>query len=160
MNKKDKLLIDKIKKASLLTVESIEASVGKELVLLGSGCFRSAYKISGTCLVVKIPFEQRKDDRCSLFHSRREIRAVTKVLSRKSLKHFRRYVPKIYFADYKTGIIVMEMLDTKVDPDKETEKVLRNMFIDTLKNYSSDVGCGNTGYDRRGQIKIIDWGCI
>ena len=126
--------------------------------MLGYGSFREVYNIFGTSLVVKIPIEGDGN----VTHSRREIRRIRQVLRRKNLTHVRRYVPKIYYVDYKNGIIVMERLQKIGKITRATEDVICHLFEDTFPciNNDSDADSKNLGLNSRGQIKVLDWGCV
>lgn len=156
-------IIDKIKRRRPITKFDFEEMLGIDLIGLDHGCFREVYHISGTRLVVKIPMEGdcNSTRRCNISHARREIRRIRQALRIKSLRHIRRYVPKIYHMDYESGVIVMDRLHMMTVP-KESEDVIAHMFEDTFRciGNDSDLSKQNLGYDGRGQIKVIDWGCV
>lgn len=142
---------------------AFEEILGLDLIHIGEGSFREVYNISGTRLVVKVPLNSAAMDfQTSITHSRREIRRIRQVLRRKNLTHIRRYVPKVYYADYKNGIIVMEMLHRLGKVPRAAEDVIAHLLEDTFSciNNCSDASYDNLGYNGRGQIKVLDWGCV
>ena len=159
-------ILKTIRRHKPTSVEEFEDELGLDLIAMDNGSFREVYNISGTRLVVKIPMEIDLDG-CGVHamaaaHSRREIRRIRQVLRRKNLTHIRRYVPKVYYADYKSGVIVMEMLRDIGKVDRAAENIIAHMLEDTFPcvNNCSDAKSTNLGINTRGQIKVLDWGCV
>jgi len=155
-------LVQKLKYHRPTTAKAFEELLGRDLIRIDSGCFREVFAIQGTRLVVKIPFTERNEHHYSLVHARREIRRVKQVLRNKKYRALWRYVPKIYYSDYATGIVVMTLLNKVGKVSKEAEKTVDNLMEDTFSciGHQADAEYTNLGYDGRGQIKILDWGCI
>lgn len=147
-----------IRRRKPTTVDEFEAVLGLDLISIGRGSFREVYNIFGTRLVVKIPLEGDYDR----IHSRREIRRIRQVLRRKNLTYVRRYVPKVYYVDYKNGILIVEQLQKIGKITRATEDVICHLLEDTFPciNNDSDADSKNLGLDGRGQIKVLDWGCV
>lgn len=126
------------------------------LLPLGEGCFRSVYAIAESSWIIKFPIH-----RCDKWHSRREIRAVRALTRKVKFRHLARYCPKMPYADYQHGVIVMEhILEIGIDNDS-VEQIITQMFKDTIKNKTNlDLSGTNLGYGSRGQIKIVDFGCV
>lgn len=150
-------ILKTIRRRKPTTVDEFEEVLGLDLISLCGGSFREAYNIFGTRLVVKIPY-----DGPGVSHSRREIRRIRQVLRRKNLTHVRRYVPKLYYADYKNGILVMEMLHRVGKVSRVSEDIIAHLLEDTFPCVcnDSDASSTNLGYDGRDQIKVLDWGCV
>lgn len=70
---------------------------------LGGGVFREAYQIKDLPLVVKFPIE---DD--GIDHSRDEMRKIKKF---SKFKFLRKYLPKVYYYDRQSGVIVMKFYE-------------------------------------------------
>lgn len=87
-------LINKNKPASQKEFEAL----GLKFQLIDAGCFREVFAIKGTNLVVKLPFDEGK------YHSISEIKRIEKLSKVKELVP---HLPKVYYFDRKTGIIVM-----------------------------------------------------
>lgn len=151
-------ILKTIRRRKPTTVDEFEDVLGLDLLPLDSGAFREVYNISGTRLVVKIPI---KGDG-NVTHSRREIRRIRQVLRRKNLTYVRRYVPKVYYVDYKNGILIVEQLQKIGKITRATEDVICHLLEDTFPciNNDSDADSKNLGLDGRGQIKVLDWGCV
>lgn len=124
---------------------------------LGGGVYRESYEILNLDMVIKFP--KYANDKNMIEHSVFEMRAMKKVLASKvRYLALQRYVPKVFYFDKRTGVIVMEKLQ-KVQWT-ETDFVT-NLLKDIMPHKSSDdVGVGNMGKTAVGQIKISDWGLI
>jgi hypothetical protein len=124
---------------------------------MDSGCFRTAYHVTGTRIVIKFPMES-----CGRSHSRREIRRIREILNRVSLRHMRRYVPKIYYADYQNGVLALELLGSVGHVSNAECIMLEHLAADTFYRSPSntDLSYTNIGRNSRGQIKILDLGSI
>jgi hypothetical protein len=76
---------------------------------LGDGLFREVYKIKGQPLVAKFPLYSIEDEdsahaRDAKMHTTMEVRKITKL---SKTRWMRKYLPKIYYHDRKSGIVVM-----------------------------------------------------
>ena len=147
-------LIRKMNRFRPTSQEEFEDAISLNLVHLDSGCFREAYVIKGTRIVIKFNL-----DPAMKYHARREMRVIKRIFHRKSLRHLRRYVPKVYYQDYKNGVIVMELLSKVGKISAEAGGVIDQMFQDTFKRGGSDANYTNLGKNGRGQIKVLDLGC-
>jgi len=81
----------------------LEASnLGLKLVHIGSGSYRKVYRVKDTDLVIKFP--EAEDWSCDgKQHSKAEAARIKKLYKYKSL---RPHLPKIYFHDPKSGVLV------------------------------------------------------
>ena len=80
--------------------------IGLKLRQVGQGAFRAVYAIKDLPLVVKFPSPYWTGQRMAscVDHARFEIRT----LKRLSTTKMKRYLPKIYFTDWKTGVVCMK----------------------------------------------------
>lgn len=154
-----KKIISRMKQYRPQFADEFEQMIGPTLNEIGSGCFREVFHIEGTNVVIKFPM-QEDNTRWSINHSRREIRRIKQIARNEKYRHVRRYVPKTYYYDYQNGVLIMQrLLDLKIS--KEVCKPITDMFKDTFFCISDQPDVyGNVGYDGRGQIKLLDWGCV
>lgn len=126
-----------------------------KLKYVGTGGFRTTYRIVGTRLIIKFP---RDDDYRwdNITHARQEIKVIRRIQSLKKMKHLRRYVPKVYYMDARRGVIVTELLRVQRKRSDMCEKV-RDVF---KADADADIREYNVGKDRNGRFKILDFGCI
>src|ERR1035437_9721554 len=81
--------------------------LGFKLKAVGSGLFRRVYVILGYDLVVK--FNSGEDDG---EHAAQEVKIVRRVLRYKEYASIRKYMPKIYYFDKKTGTTLAKKYET------------------------------------------------
>lgn len=156
-----KRIIALLREHEVQTPDQFDEVVGLPLVFIDAGCFREAWAVPNKRVVVKFPLETEKDDyRLGVLHSRNEIKRMRKIMASNSLRHLRRYIPRVQFANKNTGLILMERLDLvgKVPPDKA--RIVEQMFQDTFGSHHGDLFSTNVGYNGRGQIKVLDLGLI
>src|ERR1700675_3136620 len=154
-------LIRQHRPENLLTVTNL----GLNLIHVGSGAFRSAYRIKDTDLVIKFP--QESDKRYAKFHSAAEVRKIKHFTQYKSL---RPHVPKIYYHDTKTGVIVMKryypisksegpLVNHHNDGEFDWRLLLIGKLIKDLTGKSFEDGSGsNLAVDEKNVLKFIDIG--
>lgn len=123
---------------------------------LGEGVFREAYQIKDLPLVVKFPIE---DD--GIDHSRDEMRKI-RTLSK--FKFLRKYLPKVYYYDRQSGVIVMKFYEDFEDYDDACDAVgtLAGELIKRLTGVSMvDIHSGNArirDYHEPPRLVLIDLG--
>ena len=157
-----KKIISRMKQYRPQFADEFEQMIGPTLTEIGKGgCFREVFHIEGTRAVIKFPMQDETGN-YSVIHSRREIRRIKQVMRSKKYKHIQRYVPKMYYSDYKNGILIMQFLHDVGDAPEDAQDIIGKMLEDTFCCISkdSDVNKINMGYDGRGQIKVLDWGCV
>lgn len=171
-----KEIIRRVKYHHPVDADEWEDSIGVPLIELGGGSFRDTFAVQGLRLVVKFPKPKEKragyargdwSAACHRNHSRREIDRVRQISRRRSLIHLKRYLPKFYYMNWKTGVIVMEqlkVLDYRSPTEmKEWEKsieLLEKVFKDTFQNRDyPDVSPMNVALVGD-QLKVIDLGCV
>ena len=120
---------------------------------LGSGCYRAAFLLLDSDIVIKFPIKGKH-------HSRREILVVRKILRNRCLKHLVRYIPKIHYMDFQNGVIALERLKRTGRDVSAVCNVLEKMFEDSLSSHSTDIHRWNVGQDRKGDLKIFDFGLV
>lgn len=126
------------------------------ITCIGGGCSRNVYRVKGTEVVIKVPYRTGRS------HARREISRINQIMSCKKFRHLQRYIPKIYYSCYKTGIIAMERLAvmriSKLGEAKE--EIIARMFEDSFERSfnSMDIHLLNMGKNKKGQIKCFDLG--
>ena len=124
--------------------------------LLQGGCFRDAYYITGTRLVIKFPM-----GRYGKVHSRHEIRVIKALTHKSKFRHLSRYCPQLFYRDSKAGVLVMELLGSVGQVSTQVCEVVEKMFQDTLGSREGmDLKGYNIGRNMRGQIKILDFGLV
>lgn len=151
-------IINRLRRNRPTSYADFRAATGVNLVETGCGVFRKTFRLQGYNVVVKFPLEDY-----GVVHSRREIRRIREVMRKKTLRHLVRYAPKLFYVDYKNGIVVMEKLSV-VNKDSsiyaEIQKMTSNLIEDTFRNGSADSKYCNLGYNSREQLKLLDWGCV
>ena len=125
---------------------------------IGSGAFRDTYRVGKLPIVIKIPFNE-------ISHARHEARVITKVMKDEKFKALRPFMPKLYYYDKKTGIIVMEYCRTmKYGPTSDAVSKIFSTLVSKLFRKpmydESDIRGYNIGKNNNGQYKIIDLGLI
>lgn len=124
---------------------------------LGSGISRTAYSIPGTNKVVKVAYWA---DGGQTHH---EIKTIEAISTKKKFHHLRRYLPKMFYHDLEKGVVILERLDTK---NRRLIREKLDAFENRLRhikygNYlNSDLHEENVGLTKRGQIKVLDLGCV
>ena len=76
-----------------------------DLKYIGKGSYRQVYQIDNLPIVVKLPLGLDADIKECISHSENEMDAINTV--KKKHKHLIKYLPKIYYYNLDTGIIVM-----------------------------------------------------
>jgi hypothetical protein len=156
-----KKIISRMKQYRPISADEFEQMIGARLDCIGEGCFREVFRIEGINAVIKFPM-QAADGNWSTTHSRREIRRIKQIMCSKKYRHVKRYVPRMHHYDYINGILIMQLLYLVGEVPKESVKPIQHMLKDTFPciNNMPDAESTNLGYDGRGQIKVLDWGCV
>lgn len=125
---------------------------------VGRGCFRDVFGLGKMKAVIKFPH-----DNLGIKHARNEMKAVRNIQQKRksTMRHLWRYVPRVYFFDDETGVIVMELLHStgKITLD-HGGNIIAQMFEDTFHPRGHDACGDNLGKNSRGQIKLLDLGCV
>lgn len=133
----------------------------KEFVSKHEGSFRRVYQVESLKLVVKFP--QGSCGRYSgIEHTNEEIDTFERISTYKKYKYLRHYLPKIYYYNRKTGVVLMKkykLLDYKTA--ELASSILNKLAFDILGHstdiYSSNVAVEYTKYGCP-KVKIIDLG--
>ncbi len=98
-------------------------------------------------------------------HSNIEMRKLTNILKNPKLKPLHRYMPKVYYHDKKSGIIIMKQYEKL--PYSEYAgyicNILDRLIVDTLHHYGNDVCVDNVGkYETNNCTRFVIWdlGCL
>ena len=123
---------------------------------LNAGCSRQAVALSGQLVIKFLLLDCSYNRR----HSRKDVYVTQMINSNQHLKHLRRYCPKIFYYDYQSAVIAMEKLTPSVGYREAS--IVEDMFRDSLCGGRDclDFGPMNMGKDARGQIKVLDFGCV
>lgn len=154
-------LIRENRPENLLTASNL----GLKLIHVGSGAFRAVYRIKDTNLVIKFPDPYENGE----YHSREENRMIEKLYQYKVL---RSYLPKIFYFERKSGVIVMEYYDKYSDRKAENPHSMRTygnitwervLIIKLIKRltgeYFGDLYNANLRLDKNKHVKFVDMGC-
>lgn len=87
-----------VRPKSLAEVEKMKY----DLKYIGSGAYRVTYKFGSLPVVIKIPHR-----RSGKSHSMAEYRTIRTINRFKKYKPLKGYMPKVYYFDKKTGIMIM-----------------------------------------------------
>ena len=145
----------------------------KELKLkfIGDGAFRKVYRIVGTEFVVKFPSCRSND--IDKEHSRIEYQRCYDIMHQERWYLLRRYTPKVYYYNPKTGVLLMHYYepvakDTQEDTPYVTPSVNRDVeWIQRLVElvcreddfgWWGDISPKNLGVDKNGGYRFIDMG--
>lgn len=120
---------------------------------LSSGCSRVAFELPGR-IVIKFPFGSY-----SVRHAQKDIEIPHLIARRNRFRHLRRFCPKVFYYDH--GVVAMEKLNAVGRVSYEICDMLTAVFHDTFGSRKGFDLCGdNIGRNARGQVKILDFGCI
>lgn len=118
---------------------------------LGSGCYRRAYTITGTNLIVKI--EQSSDP----YHTGREILVLEKLRQKRELLA---HLPQIIYSA--PGILVMPQYQRIDSTDERKQKEVQRIksLVETSGVSAVDMHYANIMQDKHGNIRLTDLGCF
>lgn len=145
-----------------------EAGITLEKIPEGTGAFREVLKVRGLPLVVKFPLAEGTHDpkrgkklsyRSGKMHSMMEVRRI-QTLSK--IKRMQMYLPKVYYHDRKSGVLVMHWYKEFTD-DVDALRALGRMVTRLIWLWErvgiSDIHEGNVRIGRsKKDVKIIDLG--
>jgi hypothetical protein len=127
--------------------------------------FRSAYRIKDTNLVIKFP----DPDESGEWHSRAEVKTIGRLYKYKVL---RSYLPKIFYFDRRSGVVVMEYYDKYSDRKAGNPHPMRTygditwervLIINLIKRLTGedfgDLYNANLRLDKNKHVKFVDMGC-
>ena len=143
--------------------------LGFSVKRVGSGAFRSCFIIMQkhdveNCIVVKIPITKPGSTRGNLEHAQHEIATIRKINKQKRFTALRPFMPKILYADYRHGVIVMPYYY----PVRETRGFIVSVVLgrvadavfDDRNNEERDISPWNIRMNKCGEYKLIDLGLI
>ena len=144
-----KKVIDTLKKHKIRY--SWDAEKHLPLEQLGMGCYREVYAVEGLNVAVKFPLKGKGN----LSHARHEMKALDR-LAHSAPPELRKHLPKVYWSDWKTGIIVMKKYRDSWAAGKKLSRMLAD-FFNTCPDYN-DFRAGNFGRDSNNRLIILDLG--
>ena len=146
--------------------------VGIHYEFLSDGVYREVYWLKGYNAVIKFPLQDgtttyRDSEDGSLTHAQREMDGFEKIRASKS--PLRNHLPKIYYQNYETGVIVMGKYNTDwmAAYNTKTDKSRRRQVMSLrrrlcrffkLNDKNTDYGTDNFGLDKHGKFVIVDLG--
>lgn len=139
------------------SLQEIMGNCKLPLEFIADGAYRYAFRIVGAGLVVKVPKVGRNDKR----HAKTEWQVYNKIKrSTNRYVKLKPYLPEIYYFDPKSGIIVMEELKPIKGRKQRIEmEKIDGLFMSYIDNLSeADVHDKNVGVDKKGNIKVLDFG--
>ncbi len=139
------------------------------LKLYGEGAFRRAYSVDSLPIVIKFPciFGQPnvlkgKDYTYCITHTKNEVLAYHTVLADSYYRDLRRFMPKIHYYNFVTGVSIMQRYQILDGPCSEVEAYERQVCeLLGQKDEDTDLHWGNWGYEtvnRKRRYRIIDMG--
>ena len=147
-----------------------DASIYLSLDKVGEGSFRTAYRITGTTLLIKFPVvvTHRKngkvtgeDSKEGKVHTRAEVRKIRRLSQYRSL---RSHVPPIYYYNGKDGVVVMRYYNTPLDNKNQStlggrarDRLIRKV-IKELTGVTLGDSVGDNVKQHRGQLIFVDCG--
>lgn len=156
-------VIKRLKRYQPTTAQEILDKCELPLQYVGGGAFRDVYHVIGTSVVIKVPRKTDKEHRTEkrIQHSRDEFSIWTRMKnSKRKFRAFAKYLPELIYYNSHTGIIVMRKYEkvryNKVNNSFANE--LEEMITKVMGTCDADIHNGNLGFDKRGNIKIIDMG--
>lgn len=116
------------------------------LTHVGQGCYREAFAVKGSRVVLKFPYNTR----CDVEHARNEIKAISKLQN--APPKIRKHAPKVYYTNWKTGVIAMKRYRRTAAQGLRLAKLLADFF--QTGSYCNDFGCGNFAREGKKLIAI------
>jgi hypothetical protein len=140
------------------------------LKFLGEGSYREVYHIVGTNWVIKFPLTEWDPAEFSplvnwllkhRMHSRNEIDTYLEIKEKKKFKVLRKYLPKILWWEWHTGVIIQELCK-ELEGNVSNDILSRDLCLLFKKYFKdpTDIVVNNVGRDLKGKLKVIDMGLI
>lgn len=129
---------------------------------IGDGAFRKVYLIENK-VVAKFPKEDKEefsfdDYKENVAHAVTEINAIRNIKKYKKYKALRPFVPEMFYANKKTGIVLMERCrKVKYTVAHITASTLATVMHELLGN-DADIESYNIAETMSGVPKILDFG--
>jgi hypothetical protein len=148
---------------------------GFRVFRIATGVCRFVYRVNDLPLVIKFPRNSRvppskfgfKTLRTCIRHSQIEIEAVRRINKYVKYKPLRRYMPTIYYTDYRGGVIVMPQYDRVMRSAaiKQVSSVIKDLVADLFPNlkypkHIFDLCSRNFGRDDNGNLIFLDLGLL
>ena len=162
MTNRDRKALELIEEYQFKTAS--DASIYLSLDKVGEGSFRTAYRITGTTLLIKFPVvvTHRKngqvtgeDSKEGQVHTRAEVRKIRRLSQYRSL---RSHVPPIYYYNGKDGVVVMRYYNTPLDLEGRARDRLIRKVIKELTGVTLGDSVGDNVKQHRGRLIFVDCG--
>lgn len=162
-------VVNVVKHTKPRTAAQFSIATGLALEYLGCGMYRKVYRILNSNLVIKFAGRSRECRK----HSKTEANRIYEIMHRKKWRLLRRYMPKLYYFDFETGVTIMKYY---VPTDYEDHRVREDtkwiqMLIEAVCSFNhlegheegsidwySDIAGVNLGTDKDGNYKFLDMG--
>lgn len=136
--------------------------IGLELRFLGAGVFREGYRIIGTDLCVKLPMGEGRGARLD-YHAGKVHSTVEhcKIARLSKYPELRPHLPRVYYHDRKTGVLVMSYHDDFVYETERLEelgKVVGKLIKRLTGVVCRDIHGNNIRQRKSGQLVFTDLG--
>ena len=142
------------------------AALGIKLKKEGAGAFRTVYRVVGQPFVVKFPMPGT-DFRDNKIHTRTELARIKKF---QRYRWMRKYLPKVYYHNPKTGVSVIEYVDDSKlfhdrghahDANEQRMQGMCNLVQDLIFRLTgtkmTDINVDNVRFDQKRCVsKLID----
>jgi len=152
INNRDRRALELIEDYQFKTAS--DASFYLLLDKVGEGSFRTAYRITGTTLLIKFPVGG-EDCKEGKVHTRAEVRKIRRLSQYRSL---RSHVPPIYYYNGKDGVVVMRYYNTPLDLEGRARDLLIRKVIKELTGVTLGDSVGDNLKQHRGQLIFVDCG--
>jgi len=132
---------------------------GLQLTFLGRGVFREVCKVRNCDLVVKFPLDDKLGDSDEgKEHSLAEIRRVRRL---NKFRVMRRHLPKIYYYDKDSGVLVMHYYPKFTTYEAEADamgQMIQELIKSSTRVRCTDIHSENVHVTRMGDAVVIDFG--
>lgn len=160
----------KMEKHKPFTPQDAMRKCGLTLRFIGAGSYREVYDIVGTNWVIKFPLTEWDIKRYGplvdwlrkhRIHSHYELNAYYKIKTTSRMRGLRKYLPKMLWSDWKTGVIIVEKSYQLYgsDDDAVEAQLVHYEFAKHFKRLT-DILPHNVGRNAKGQVKAIDLGLL
>jgi 5-methylthioribose kinase len=137
-------------------------AMGFKLTNVGSGLFRSAYRIDKSSIVVKLPKTDSQGSEgweSGVGHAREEFKKINKIQKTGKYAPLVRYLPHIYYFDKKTGIMIMPLYyPYRTYKERQLVSTFLSNLVYDLHGGDGDIHSANVASTEYGEPVLIDLG--
>jgi hypothetical protein len=144
-------VIQKIKNLAPTSPEDVRKA-GIKMRLLGTGMFRSGYKVRNTDVVLKFPVVTSGDREEGIQHSKQEIDRLRRLKRAGTVEQF---LPEVFYYNKKTGVIAMRYYPAYDGFEEQADamgKMVSKLFYRIARVRCTDIHTENV---RKGENAII-----